>query len=221
MPKFQRLVVPGYPHHITQRGVRRQTTFFDQRDYQTYLRLAARLLKEGSVEIWAYCLMPNHIHAVVIPDKRQSLASFFGRLHKQYAQQTNLRYEWSGHLWQNRFFSVVMDEQHTLTAMRYTELNPVRAGLAQKPQEWPWSSAQGNLKLIDDPLIPCRAALNIVSPWDEYLSAREDASDLIQLRRQTGTGRPGGAPAFIDEIESITGRRISARTPGRKKNSGD
>ena len=173
------------------------------------------------MEIWAYCLMPNHIHAVVIPDKRQSLASFFGRLHKQYAQQTNLRYEWSGHLWQNRFFSVVMDEQHTLTAMRYTELNPVRAGLAQKPQEWPWSSAQGNLKLIDDPLIPCRAALNIVSPWDEYLSAREDASDLIQLRRQTGTGRPGGAPAFIDEIESITGRRISARTPGRKKNSGD
>ena len=217
MPKFTRVVVPGHPHHITQRGVRRQTTFFDALDYQNYVRLAASLLRESSLEILAYCLMPNHIHAVVVPQRADSLALFFGKLHKRYAQQTNSRYEWTGHLWQNRFGSVVMDEQHTLTALRYVELNPVRSGLVEKPERWAWSSSRGNLGLLDDPLIPRRGALKIVPSWAEYLSTREDESALKQLRQQTGTGRPSGGPAFIEEIESITGRRIRRRTAGRRR----
>lgn len=217
MSKFSRLVVPGYPHHITQRGVRRERTFFDARDYQAYLRLAASLLEGGSLEILTYCLMPNHIHAVAVPERTDSLALFFGKLHKQYAQRTNLRYEWTGHLWQNRFGSVVMDEQHTLTALRYVELNPVRSGLVKKPQQWPWSSSRGNLCLVDDPLIPKRGALDIVPAWGEYLSTMENESALSKLRRQTGTGRPSGDPAFINEIESITGRRVRRRAAGRRK----
>lgn len=217
MPKLRRLVVPGYPHHITQRGVRRQTTFFDERDYQTYLRIAEDQLGKSTLEILCYCLMPNHIHAIVIPGNEKSLAAFFGSLHKYYAQMTNRKYEWTGHLWQARFFSVPMDRQHTLTAMRYVELNPLRSKLVRRPQDWPWSSARGNLGLVDDPLIPDRPALDIASPWADYLATNENPEELKQLRRQTGTGRPSGNRAFLDRIEMLTGRNMRKRRPGRHK----
>ena len=215
MPRFRRLVVPGYPHHVTQRGVRRQTTFFDDRDYQTYLRLATKLLIESSLEIWTYCLMPNHVHAVVIPHEETSLATFFGPLHKLYAERTNFRYEWTGHLWQARYYSVPMDQRHTLTAMRYVERNPLRSGLARRPQDWAWSSARGNLGLIDDPLIPRRAACSLVSPWRDYIGTAEGDEELKQLRDLTRTGRPSGNKRFVDELESLTGRQIHRRSAGR------
>ena len=221
MAKFRRLVVPGHPHHVTQRGVRRQTTFFDDRDYKTYLKLASDLLDRSSVEIWSYCLMPNHIHAVVVPWKPDSLAKFFGPLHKLYAQLTNMRYNWSGHLWQARYFSVPMDESHTLTALRYVELNPLRSGLVEDPRAWPWSSTRGNLGLVDDPLIPDRLARKIVPDWADYLSCPEDLTSLKRLRHQTNTGRPQGDRAFIDKIEAITGRKVRPQKVGRRNKLGD
>ncbi len=216
MPKFRRLVVPGYPHHVTQRGVRRQTTFFDDADYQAYLNLAANLLGEYSIEIWAYCLMPNHIHAVVVPHDKKSMSSYFARLHQQYARRTNLRQEWSGHLWQKRFYSVVLDERHTYAAMRYVELNPVRSGISCRAAHWRWSSARGNLGLVEDPLILRRHTRAIVSDWKGYLAEPDDERVLTTLRRRTATGRPGGDDAFLDELEKRTGRRIRKRRAGRK-----
>lgn len=208
------MVVPGHPHHVTQRGVRRQATFFDDRDYKTYLALACDMAVEAGVGVLAYCLMPNHVHAVVVPDFADSLARFFGCLHKTYAQITNQRYDWSGHLWQNRFHSVVLDEHHALAALRYVEQNPVRAGLAHSPAEWPWSSARGNLGLVDDALIPDRPALRIVPNWREFVAAPNKTGDLIQLRYATSTGRPRGSAAFLDKVESLSGRRIRKRRPG-------
>ena len=218
MPRFRRLVVPGYPHHVTQRGVRRQKTFFDARDYRHYLAVAEQLLRSHDIEILAYCLMPNHVHAVVVPAQTGSLAAFFGRLHQHYAKSTNSRYEWSGHLWQNRFYSVVMDECHTIAALRYVERNPVRSALVKQPQDWQWSSARGNLGLVYDPLIPGRPALEWVSDWANYVSASESSQDLKALRRATGTGRPSGSEGFIVALESATGRRIRTRPRGRKTN---
>ena len=216
MARFRRIVVPGYPHHVTQRGVRRQTTFFDELDYRRYVRLATELLHKSSIEILAYCLMPNHIHAVVIPGETSSLAAFFGPLHKAYAQHTNLRYEWTGHLWQARFYSVPMNAEHTLTAMRYVELNPIRSGLEKKPQDWPWSSTRGNLGLVDDPVIPGRPALRIVPDWAAYLSIPEKDGAIKQLRRRTNTGRPAGDESFTHKIESLTGRQIQKQRAGRR-----
>ena len=218
MPKFRRLVVPNLPHHVTQRGVRRQTTFFDESDYLRYLRIAGKQLDGGTIEILAYCLMPNHIHAVVIPAKKDSLAAFFGPLHKRYAQHTNLRHEWAGHLWQARFYSVAMSEQHTLAAMRYVELNPVRSGLVVTPEEWPWSSARANLGLADDQLVSSRPATELLDDWRGYLTSAGDQKEVDQLRRQTRTGRPEGDPKFINKLEAITGRTIHLRKRGPKRN---
>ena len=218
MPRFRRLVVPSYPHHVTQRGVRRQKTFFDDQDYQTYRDIAKNLLSSHEIEILAYCLMPNHIHAVVVPRCGDVLANYFGKLHQMYAKYANCRYEWTGHLWQNRFYSVVMDERHTLTALRYVERNPVRSGLVNLVQDWRWSSARGNLGLLDDPLIPNRPALQIVSDWASYVSCSEKPQELATLRRATGTGRPKGNRNFIETLESISGRQIQLRPRGRPKN---
>ena len=217
MPKFPRLVVPGLPHHITQRGVRSQRTFFDEADYQAYLNMALELSSDWSVEFWAYCLMPNHIHAVVVPYEPDSLSKFFAVLHRRYARRTNLRHEWQGHLWQKRFYSVVMDERHTLAAMRYVETNPVRADICRFAHEWPWSSALGNLGLADDPLIDRTRTREVVGNWGAFLAEEGDTNAIDRLRSQTSTGRPEGDEGFLVELESKTGRLVRRRRAGRRK----
>ena len=220
MPKFRRLVVEGYPHHVTQRGVRRQRTFFQERDYRAYIEIAADQLGGVDLDILAYCLMPNHVHFVVVPHERSALSKYFCEVHKRYARRTNALSDWRGHLWQQRFFSVVMDERHTLAAMRYVELNPVRAGLVQSAGDWAWSSARANLRNIHDSLIRTRMTREIVANWAEYLAERVSVDELDSLRRQTRTGRPEGADEFIDLMEARTGRRIRQRKRGRKRKIG-
>lgn len=215
MPKFPRLVVPGYPHHVTQRGIRRQQTFFDDSDYQTYIELIKALKAKAAVDIWAYCLMPNHVHLVVVPREKQSLARLFGQAHHRYAKRVNAIHDWRGHLWQERFYSVAMDETHAFAAMRYVELNPVRAGLCRRAHEWPWSSVHGNLGTKNDELIDKSAVRDTISDWQSFLSERDSPGLINSLRSQTGTGRPTGDERFVEALERKTGRRIRRFNPGR------
>ena len=214
MPKFPRLVVPGYAHHVTQRGIRRQQTFFDESDYRSYIELIKELKVVTEVDILAYCLMPNHVHLIAVPKKKQGLAKLFGTAHHRYAKRVNAAHNWRGHLWQERFFSVAMDETHTLAAMRYVELNPVRAGLCKRADEWPWSSVHGNLRIKRDEMIDDSNVRNIISDWRCFL-AEDDSSEVVDsLRVQTITGRPSGNDHFIDVLERKTGRQIRRRNPG-------
>lgn len=214
MPKFPRLVAPGYPHHVTQRGIRKQQTFFDDSDYRAYIELIKELKVTAGVDIWAYCLMPNHVHLIAIPAAKRGLARLFGTAHHRYAMRVNAIHDWHGHLWQERFYSVVMDETHTLAAMRYVEMNPVRAGLCERPDEWMWSSVHGNLGERNDEMLDESEIRKIISDWKRFL-AEDEKSDLIDsLRAQTNTGRPSGDDQFIDVLERKTGRRIRPGTPG-------
>lgn len=214
MPKFPRLVVPGYPHHVTQRGIRRQQTFFDNSDYRAYIELIKELRVVAGVDIWAYCLMPNHVHLIAVPKAKHSLARLFGTAHHRYAKRVNAIRDWRGHLWQERFYSVVMDETHTLAAMRYVELNPVRAGLCGRAEEWNWSSARGNMGIRSDELIEDSVVRNIISDWGLFLAEDEKSGFINSLRKQTNTGRPSGDDLFIDVLERKTGRRIRRCKPG-------
>src|SRR5215831_4203837 len=130
MARLARVVVPGMPHHITQRGNRRQTTFFCDDDYHAYLELMAHWCRQCHVDIWAYCLMPNHVHLIAVPESEAGLRQAIGEAHRRYTRRINFRERWRGHLWQGRFGSFVMDEPYLLAAARYIELNPVRARLA-------------------------------------------------------------------------------------------
>ena len=142
MGRIARVVAPGMPHHVTQRGNRRMQTFLREADYGVYLELMAAWCAAHQVTIWAYCLMPNHVHVVAVPQTIEGLGRAVGEAHRRYTRHINFREGWRGYLWQGRFASFVMDEDHLLRAMRYVELNPVRAGLVSAPDRWPWSSAR-------------------------------------------------------------------------------
>ena len=135
MARLPRIVVPGLPHHVAQRGNRRQKTFFGDEDYAEYRRLLSRSCRACATQVLAYCLMPNHVHLILVPATESGLRDALWEAHRRYTRPINFRQGWRGHLWQERFHSFVMDERHLTAAARYVELNPVRARLCQRPED--------------------------------------------------------------------------------------
>ena len=153
MARMARAVFAGVPHHVTQRGNRRQPVFFCDDDYRLYKSLISRYCALNGVEIWAYCLMPNHTHLVAVPHDSGSLARALGEAHRRYTRAINFREAWRGYLWQGRFASFPMDEFHLNYAVRYVEINPVEASLADSADQWEWSSARAHLEGRDDEVV--------------------------------------------------------------------
>lgn len=114
MPRIARVVAAGLPHHVTQRGNRRQQTFFSDEDYEAYLELMVHWCSCCGIEVWGYCLMPNHVHMIVVPDSADGLRRGIGEAHRRYTRRVNFRERWRGHLWQGRFASYVLDEHYLL-----------------------------------------------------------------------------------------------------------
>ena len=216
MPRIARVVVPGVPHHVTQRGNRRQTTFFSEADYRYYIAQMAESCRRNGVEVWAYGLMPNHVHLIAVPQKEDSLRAAVAEAHRRYTRRVNFRENWRGHLWQERFASFPMDERHLLVAARYVERNPVRAGLAARPEEYPWSSAAAHMSGKDDSLATVAPLLEMVVDWGEYLLPLDGEEELRSLRRHERTGRPLGSEAFIKRVEGVTGRSLHPQKRGPK-----
>ncbi len=216
MARLARVVIPGIPHHVTQRGNRGQVPFLTDADYPAYLDLVAETCAKAGVAVWAYCLMPNHVHLILVPNDPDGLRRALGEAHRRYTRRINAREGWTGHLWQERFHSFPMDEPHLLAAARYVELNPVRAGLARGVRDWRWSSARAHLAGRDDRLVEVGPLLERVDDWREFLKGGLDEATLKTLRRHSRTGRPLGAEAFVKRLERRLGRELRARKPGRK-----
>ena len=217
MPRIARIVIPGQPHHITQRGNRRQDTFFSTTDYRVYLRFMAEWCEKQRVDIWCYCLMPNHIHLIAVPKTEKSLARAIGEAHRRYTCYVNNKKKWYGYLWQGRFSSFPMDEHHLLTAARYIELNPVRAGIVADPSDYPWSSCRAHLNGSNDMLVNARALCGLVSDWTDFLHRGLSDEEVEILKKHERTGRPLGNNQFIDTLEQLTTRILKKKKPGRKK----
>jgi putative transposase len=216
-----RVVAVGYPHHVTQRGSRRQQIFFNDEDYLAYLDLMRQLCPKAGLEVWAYCLMPNHVHMIVVPHEADALRGGLAESHRRYARRVNFREGWRGHLWQERFGSFVLDEAHLWAAVRYVERNPMRAGLVEHAEEWPWSSARFHLGLAEEPLVQWSAALEQFGDWRRYLSQTDREEDLARFRRHERTGRPVGSDDFIKNLEAATGRSLKPGLPGRPRKSAE
>ena len=212
-----RVVVPGHPHHITQRGNRRQETFFCEDDYSVYCGLMAEWCGRCGVEIWAYCLMPNHVHLIAVPASETSLRQAIGEAHRRYTRHINFREGWRGCLWQGRFASFVMDEKHTLAAARYIELNPSRARLLADPTEYPYSSVAAHLDGKDNSLVRVRPLLELVSDWGEFLAGELDGEEGERLRAHERTGRPLGSETFLERLERKLGRPLRPQPGGRPR----
>jgi REP-associated tyrosine transposase len=219
MARLARVVVPTLPHHVTQRGNRRQPIFFDKGDYALYRDLLAERCERSGVACWAYCLMPNHVHLILVPTTEEGLASALGETHRRYTGFINARARWTGHLFQGRFGSAVMDEEHLVAAARYISLNPVRAGLARRAADWRWSSVRAHLAGKDDALVRVRPLLDRVGGFADLVSLKtgEIAPDqLAALRMSETTGRPLGSDAFAEQLETVLGRRLRPAKRGRK-----
>jgi putative transposase len=175
----------------------------------------AEWCRRCNVEIWAYCLMPNHAHLVAVPSTRCGLQRAIGEAHRRYTLEINLREGWRGHLWQGRFASFVMDERYTLAAARYIELNPVRAGLVSCAEEYAWSSARAHILGRDDRLVSAAPLLAHIPDWRTFLGGDGD-KDAADIRGHETTGRPLGTDQFVDRMEALLGRVLRPGKPGRR-----
>lgn len=216
MPRMPRIVAPDYPHHVVQRGNRRQQVFFRDSDYEDYLRFLKEYSEKFQLKIVSYCLMPNHVHLIVIPQRHDSLASAIGDTHQKYTKMVNLRQDWRGYLWQGRFSSYVLDERYLYTVLKYIFLNPVKAGIVKKAEEYKWSSLRHHLErdgkyFLDDDII-----IDMIADWKTLLY--DDLSDLqIKLfRKHENTGRPLGEIKFIEKLEKLLGVSFKRKKPGPK-----
>jgi putative transposase len=215
-----RAVFPGVAHHVTQRGVDRQTVFFADRDHHVYLQLVQRAATQFGVSLLGYCLMPNHVHWIAVPESPTSLTKTFGRAHGRYAQYSNSLLQRSGHFWQNRFYSCALDDAHLWAALRYVERNPVRAGLRATSEDWTWSSGAVHIGRQAAPqwldLAPWRSRFT-AREWRDYLGAETFGEAEAALRIGTYSGRPLGSDTFVERMEAVLGRRLRARKGGRPK----
>jgi putative transposase len=213
MPRLARAIAPGIPHHITQRGNRRQTTFFQTEDYLRYLALLADWCERCAIDIWAYCLMPNHVHLIAVPPDAAALRRAIGETHRQYTSEINEREGWRGCLWQGRFASFAMDARYTRAAARYIELNPVRSRLVAHPGDYPWSSARAHLLGRDDGLVSVRPLLDEIRDWAAFLGSA-DATAFGEIREHETTGRPLGSEWFVQQLEVELDRALRPMPPG-------
>ena len=220
MPRIARIITDKHPCHITQRGNNRQDVFLDDEDRKAYLTFFKALAQKYRVHILGYCLMTNHVHLIVVPDKAAALAKAIGGTHFRYTQYFNRKCNRSGHLWQNRFYSVVLEDNHLITAMRYIERNPVRTKEVRKAEDYPWSSPKVHINGTDpEALVDMDLWKQLIdsSNWRQVLRSPEEEAEFEGLRKHTMTGRPYGAEGFLKKLERRLERRVRALPVGRPK----
>lgn len=216
MPRIARLVIPGVPHHVIQRGNRRQSVFFSDEDKSLYIRILKSQGKEKGIRFWAYCLMGNHVHFIAVPKFSDSLSRGIGEAHRRYTNLINIREDWKGYLWQGRFLSFPLDDTHLFATARYIERNPVRARLVLKAEDFKWSSARAHVFRARDELLSGNDPFLSFDNWHKFLVKDEPDEEVSLIRKHTSTGRPLGSEEFIRKLETITGRTLLIQKPGRK-----
>ncbi len=218
MPRPDREVIPGLPHHVTHRGNRREKIFLETDDHRLYLRLLRKASERYGVRVYDYSLMPNHIHVIAVPERKESLSEAFQWADGKYAEIFNGLYDKAGHLWQGRFRSSPMDEDHLLNAVRYVLRNAVRAGLVDHAQDYPWSSAAARCGLRSDPLLtPDYPLKGVIRDWQAWLAGAEADEDLRKIRECTERGYAYASEQFVRDLEEKWGCRLSPSPYSRRR----
>ena len=220
MPRGSRIVIADVAHHVTQRGNGRQDLLASDVERSVYLDLLRQGLRKHELSVLGYCLMSNHVHFIAVPRQAVDLAETFRQVHGRYASYWNAAHSSTGHAWQGRFYSCPMDAGHLWTALRYAELNPVRARMVDKAVDWPWSSAAVHCGMaepnIELEMATWRQQWSEAS-WRNFLHKGESEADLRVIRRCTQTGRPLGPDHFTRMLEERLERRLTPRRPGRPR----
>jgi putative transposase len=225
MARLARVVAAGIPHHITQRGNARRFILDCDSDRKVYIDLLKENIERTKVSLLGYCLMSNHVHLVAVPAAVDGLAQALKRTHARYASYWNALHGSSGHAWQGRFYSCPMGETHLWEALRYTELNPVRAGLVADASSWRWSSAGLHCAAVEEDNLVAMATWQdhwSTGGWREFLATvatEQREAEWLDIRRCTYTGRPLGTADFVRALEQRTHRTLAPRKGGRPRKS--
>ena len=215
MARSARVVIPGWPHHVTQRGNQRQTVFFRDRDREVYLDCLDKYRHTHHLTLIGYALMGNHIHCIPIPEFHSSLAKGIGRTNNDYSRWLNVQRNQVGHLWQSRFYSCPVDLASLAVVLAYVELNPVRAGLVARADDWKWSSARAHASGVDETgLLDMAWWQSHFTPdsWARYLRmTQDDRITFHKIRTATQTGKPFASEAGLREAERILGKSLKLR----------
>lgn len=220
MARFPRVVVVDVPHHVTQRGNARQVILGTDHERLTYMALLRQYAPLYGLSLLGYCLMSNHVHLIAVPHTQGALCQCLRHAHGRYAAFWNGQRCSTGHVWQGRFYSCPLDELHLWEALRYVELNPVRAGMVETPERWPWSSAAAHCGVASpDPMLEMQRWSKRwnVREWTSFLAEAESPAELDALRCFTHTGRPLGTAEFVAELETAMLRPLARRKRGRRK----
>jgi len=222
MPRLARTVFAGVPHHVTQRGNRREDVFFNDEHRYRYLAWLEEYCQRYSVDVLAYCLMTNHVHLVLVPETETGLQQVLKPLHMRYAQRLNRERGWKGHVWQGRYFSSPLDERYTWASIRYVECNPVRAEMVKRAEKYPWSSAAAHCGLRTDSVLTAdlswQKKFQAIENWSSWLAEGERTEERANLRRNVEKGLPCGKTSFIQKLEQEAGRTLIFRPQGRPRN---
>ena len=227
MPRTARLIIPGYPHHVMQRGHNRQTVFVSDEDYLYYLDNLREWKQKLGCKVYAYCLMTNHVHLVVDPgNDERNLALLMKRLAGRQTRYVNKLEQRSGSLWEGRYkSSPISTDEYLLACCRYVELNPVRAGLVLDPLAYRWSSYCSKVGAhhqdwLDD--APCYLALDDsqegrAARYVAWLAETIPTDELEHIGLALQRGQLTGSSRFVDEIAEKTEKRVDFRGPGRPR----
>ena len=223
MPRLERIVIPGVPHHLVQWGNNGQRIFQTDAERQTYLAFLSEGARHAYLEVWAYCLMDTHVHLVATPVKVNSLAKGIGQAHSCYAQHVNASRGRRGHLWEGRYYSCALGPSHFRQAIIYVEQNPARAGVVKLPWQYRWSSAKdhvrkmGHSELLDLTWWRRRTKSAV---WRERLRRRLADAEMAMIKKHTRRGWPLAGEHAMETFEKIVGRRVRPLPVGRPKGAG-
>jgi putative transposase len=225
MPRRARKYIPHLPYHVVQRGNNREPCFIEPENYQFYLELWKTLSIRYGVAIHAYCLMTNHIHFLVTPENEASISNTMKVVGSRYAQYINLKYKRTGTLWEGRHrSSMVQTERYLLTCMRYIELNPVRAGMVKRPEEYKWSSYGVNAWGDKSNISPHYEYLQLGKTDEERCEVYRDLfkhqlseEDLHTIRKAAHYCQPIGDDRFKEFIEQKYNIKLGQGKRGRPK----
>jgi putative transposase len=199
--------------------------FFAPGDPEAYLNLLHAYGRRDGLAVFAYCLMPNHVHLVVVPSDRDSLPRTLQAVHGQYAQRINRMRAISGHLWQGRYHCSALDAAYFLNATRYVERNPVAAGMVARAQDYRWSSAAAHCGRRFDPLLEPAGKSSVlrgIEDWSRWLAKSVPDECRKLLQRNARLGLPCGSDSFIEQLEKIAGRDLKFHPQGgRRKKTGE
>jgi putative transposase len=199
---MKRITISGLPHHVIQRGLRGRPTFLSDNEYATYLEILTECSSRHGVAVWAYCLMPDHVHLIALPGEKNALSNCLRAAHGRYTRYINRRTGSTGQFWQGRYASHLLDDQYLIACARYIEINPVKRGYVDQPEDWPWSSARAHVTQRDDILMKARPLLKRVQKnWRDFLSESRPAAEADLFYLHEKNGRPLGSNVFLAMVE--------------------